>query len=586
MNNAASASVRGTVAWEAWIDEICDRFEEACRAGRRPEIAEFLRSERIELDSADPDLVLELARVDAAYAAAAARSGQSSTRSAAIGQRETDASYVPPLKADDSLQIPGYEVLDELGRGGMGVVYRARQIALGRVVALKMIRFAGQPGGSDSARFQAEAEAIARMQHRNVVQVYDVGSYRGLPYFSMEFCGGGALKNQLAGTPLPQRRAARLTQTLAQAVHALHQSRIIHRDLKPANVLLAADGSPKIADFGLVKYIGEIGETVTGAILGTPSYMAPEQASGLSRDVGPACDVYALGAILYEMLTGRPPFAGATQAETLEQVRNYDPVPPGRLRAGLDPDLETICMTCLSKRVEERYASAQDLVDDLERFLDRSRRQRRRSAIRARPMSLTRRIGKGVRKIGLIQEIRASGWLYVLTGAVFAAAHIAIFLGLRFEAPEWAVWPLFLLPYLVLFGVFRFAQANSTRPISWAERQIWPIWGGHALTSATILLVSWLSNPNATAAIHAAYPALAVLTGLAFIVMGHEYWGRHYVHGIMWLAGAVLMALTPDWAPLEAAALTAFCLGQIGLFLLRLDRRESEESNTSGKADI
>jgi tRNA A-37 threonylcarbamoyl transferase component Bud32 len=574
MNNADGAVVRGSVAWEAWIDQICDQFEDACRAGRPPGIADFLGSIGVDPASADADLLRELARVYAAYAVAEAHPDQSTTRSFAVGALNSGPSLAA-LAPDRSVQIPGYEILDVLGQGGMGIVYRARQVALNRIVAIKMIRFAQHSSASDSARFKAEAEAIARLQHLNVVQVYEIGTHEGLPYFSMEFCGGGTLKNQLAGTPLPQRKAARLIRTLALAVHALHQKEIVHRDLKPANVLLGADGSPKIADFGLVKYVGGAGETVTGAILGTPNYMAPEQASGQSKDAGPPCDIYALGAILYELLVGRPPFAGASVTETLDQVRHCDPVPPGRIRTGLDGDLETICLTCLAKRPEDRYATAKDLAEDLDRFLVHE-------PVKARPMSLARQFSKALGKVGLVREFRASGWFYLLTGAVFAAAHTAVFFELLFEAPEWAVWPLFVMPSLVLFSVFRRQRLIAERPLGWADKQIWPIWGGQALGSATILLASRLMNPSAETAFRTAYPALAVLTGLAFLVMGRDYWGRHYLHGLMWMAGAVLMALTPTWAPLEAAALTAFCLGQIGVFLLRFGRLDLEEADSLG----
>jgi hypothetical protein len=432
MSTADDALVRDRVAREAEIDAICDRFEDACRADRRPPIDEFLKHVGIDPGSADLDLLRELTRVNAAYAEAEGQLTQSNTISYA--QSSTTFQPAANLKPDSSLHLPGYEILEVVGIGGMGIVYRARHLALNRIVAIKMIRFAGQPSEADSARFQAEAAAIARLQHRNVVQVYEIGTHQGLPYICLEFCGGGSLRKKLAGTPLPPREAARLTLTLAKAVHAVHQKGIIHRDLKPANVLLAEDGSPKIADFGLVKTLGEMGETITGAILGTPSYMAPEQASGRSKDVGPACDVYALGAILYELLVGRPPFAGASVTEVLDQVRHYDPVPPRRVRGGLDPDLDTICLTCLSKQPDNRYASANDLVEDLERFLAGA-------AVKARPMSLAQRVAKVVGQTGLIREFHASGWLHLVTGAVFAGAHTSVFFALLFSAPEWAVWP-------------------------------------------------------------------------------------------------------------------------------------------------
>jgi serine/threonine-protein kinase len=204
--------------------------------------------------------------------------------------------------------VPGYEVLGELGRGGMGVVYQARHIALDRVVALKMILRGEHEGPEQRRRFRTEAEAVARLQHPNVVQIHEVGEHDGLPFFSLEFCPGGSLERKLGGTPLPPREAARLVQTLALAMQAAHERGIVHRDLKPANVLLAEGGTPKVTDFGLAKKLDESGQTPSGAVVGTPSYMAPEQAGGKGREVGPAADVYALGAILYECLTGRPPF--------------------------------------------------------------------------------------------------------------------------------------------------------------------------------------------------------------------------------------------------------------------------------------
>jgi tetratricopeptide (TPR) repeat protein len=288
--------------------------------------------------------------------------------------------------------IPGYEILGELGRGGMGVVYKARQRALNRVVALKMILAGDFAGAADRARFQAEAEVVARLAHPNIVQIYEVGEADGQPFFSLEFCPGGSLDHKLAGNPLPSREAAQLVETLAGAVHAAHRQHVIHRDLKPANVLLTADRIPKITDFGLAKlgagapHAGA-GRTATGAVLGTPSYMAPEQAGGRGKDAGPAADVYALGAILYELLTGRPPFKGPTPLDTLMQVMAEDPVPPRRLQALVPRDLETICLKCLEKDPGKRYLIAGELADDLGRFL-------RREPIRARPAGGLYRLGK------------------------------------------------------------------------------------------------------------------------------------------------------------------------------------------------
>jgi len=288
--------------------------------------------------------------------------------------------------AEGPPQIPGYEILGELGRGAMGVVYRARQLSLDRVVALKVLSDA-----SLYARFRAEAEAVAHLQHPHIVQIFEVGEHQGRCFFSLELVGGGSLADRLQGQPLPETTAAQLVETLARAVHYAHQRGIIHRDLKPANVLLqrgegreARDEAipsslaprpsplapiPKISDFGLAKRLaGGAGLTRLGDVLGTPTYMAPEQARG-HPNVGVAVDVWALGAILYELLTGRPPFRADTAEATLRLVECAEPEPPSRLRPELAPDLEAICLKCLQKRPQKRYATALALADDLARFL-------------------------------------------------------------------------------------------------------------------------------------------------------------------------------------------------------------------------
>ncbi len=284
--------------------------------------------------------------------------------------------------------VPGYEIEGILGRGGMGVVYKARHLALKRTVALKMIRHPVDAGPLELARFQAEAEAVARLQHPNIVQVYEVGTAGGSPFFALEFVEGGSLARRLKGESPPPREAARLVETLARAMNMAHSRNVIHRDLKPANILLAGDGTPKVADFGMAKQLDvDSGETRAGAVMGTPSYTAPEQASGQAYLAGPLADVYALGAILYECLTGKPPFKGATPLDTLEQVRTMDPTPPARLNPKVPRDLETVCLKCLRKEPDRRYASAQELADDLDRFV-------RGEPVLARPVG---RLGRGWR---------------------------------------------------------------------------------------------------------------------------------------------------------------------------------------------
>jgi serine/threonine-protein kinase len=275
----------------------------------------------------------------------------------------------PVSRAGEDFVPPGYEILGELGRGGMGVVYKARQVELDRVVALKMILAGAHAGEKERERFSAEARAVARIQHPNIVQLYEIGQHDGLPYFSLEFVDGGSLDRKIRRQPQPPREAARLVEVLARAMHYAHERGIVHRDLKPANVLLTRDGTPKISDFGLAKRLEEDSTaTRSGMVLGTPSYMSPEQARGDVHHIGPHSDVYALGAILYDLLTGRPPFAGSSMLDTIEQVCSLEPLAPRTLQPGVPRDLETICLKCLQKEPQRRYASALELAEDLRRF--------------------------------------------------------------------------------------------------------------------------------------------------------------------------------------------------------------------------
>jgi eukaryotic-like serine/threonine-protein kinase len=289
-------------------------------------------------------------------------------------------------------RAPGYEVIGVLGRGGVGVVYKAVHLRLNRTVALKMPLARSFVTRAELERFAREAELVAGLRHPNVVQVYDVGDLDGRPYFTMEFVDGGSLAEAIAGTPRPAREVAEIMAALADAIAAAHRGGIVHRDLKPSNVLLTADGTPKITDFGLARRL-EIGSSLTqsGVAVGTPSYMAPEQAQGRTSEIGPASDLYALGAVLYELLTGRPPFRAESAAETVYQVITHDPVPPSRLNAKVPRDLETICLKCLRKDPRLRYTDADALAEDLRRFL-------RGEAIAARPENGLERLARRVRR--------------------------------------------------------------------------------------------------------------------------------------------------------------------------------------------
>jgi tetratricopeptide (TPR) repeat protein len=288
--------------------------------------------------------------------------------------------------SDGKSNIAGYEILGVLGAGGMGIVYKARQARLDRFVALKMIRAGAGALPEDLVRFESEAKAVAAIEHSNIVQIFEIGELDGLPFFSLEYLSGGSLAQKIGGTPQPVNESARIVEILARAMSVAHQHKVIHRDLKPSNVLFAADGTPKITDFGLVKRLeNDSGQTRSGSILGTPSYMAPEQAWGETDKVGPAADQYALGAILYELLTGRPPFQGTSVLETLDMVRSREPVPPSQLLSKTPRDIETICLKCLEKDIARRYPDVVALADDLRRFQDGE-------TIQARPVSDTERV--------------------------------------------------------------------------------------------------------------------------------------------------------------------------------------------------
>jgi WD40 repeat protein len=348
------------------------------------------------------------------------------TEADARSDRASGRAPLPPV------ELPGFEILDELGRGGMGVVYRAFQVRLSRLVALKVLRGGVYADAVERERFRTEAEAAARLQHPSIIQIYEVGEHAGQPYVALEYVDGGSLAQKLAGAPLLPRQAAALLETLARAMHYAHQRGVVHRDLTPNNVLLTTEGHPKIADFGLAKLVvGGAEQTQSGAILGTPSYMAPEQAGGKSREVGPATDVYALGAILYEALTGRPPFKANTPLDTMLLVTSEEPVSPRRLQPRTPHDLETICLKSLAKQPHKRYASAEDLAEDLRSFLAGE-------PIQARPVGRWERGAKWVRRRpGLSLLLGVSGLavlaLIVALGALWqnaeSRAHVIARLG-------------------------------------------------------------------------------------------------------------------------------------------------------------
>jgi WD40 repeat protein len=328
-----------------------------------------------------------------------------------ISPKEFAATAAKPEPSDDATEVRshGYEIVGELGRGGVGVVFQARQRALGRMVAVKMLQLGRRANPHVLARFRQEAETIAALKHANIIQIHEVGEWNGTPYLTLEYCEGGNLHQRHAQQPLRPQEAARLLELLARAVEAAHEAGIIHCDLKPANILFLADGTPKITDFGLALRLGEDAANQQKEIVGTPSYMAPEQTGWTRHRVGPATDVYALGAMLYQLLTGRPPFQGPTAVETIVQVVENEPVPPGQLQPRVPHDLETICLKCLAKEPERRYPTAADLAEDLRRYLAGE-------PIIARPVGWTERLIKRIRRRPVVSALLALLVLVAVAG--------------------------------------------------------------------------------------------------------------------------------------------------------------------------
>jgi WD40 repeat protein/tRNA A-37 threonylcarbamoyl transferase component Bud32 len=435
-----------TADW-TWINAAADRFERAWKAGERPRIEDYL----LEVDESRwPPLLEELLRVEREllersgvppdpedYRRRFPASGAlidavfgAGTASRPTGDAPTDPTATSPVPAGeqaegDDLAARGtrvryfgdYELIRELGRGGMGIVYKARQISLDRPVALKMIRAGALAGEEELRRFQNEVEAVAKLDHPHIVPIYEVGTHQGQRYFSMKLVGGQSLHKVLAVYAEDPRAAARLVATIAEAVHHAHQRGILHRDLKPSNILLDERGQPHVGDFGLAKRVGGSDEmTATGAVLGTPAYMAPEQAWGRNRLVTILSDVYGLGAILYALLTGQPPFTGDSDWDTLVRVREQSPIPPSRIRPRLPRDLEIICLKCLEKDPARRYASAQALADDLGRYLAGE-------PILARPVGTGQRAWMWCRRNPWLAGALGSTAAALLAVAVFAVLY-------------------------------------------------------------------------------------------------------------------------------------------------------------------
>lgn len=455
-------------------------------------------------------------------------------------------------------QFGDYELLNEIARGGMGVVYKAQQKKLNRTVALKMILSGQLASKDDVVRFYTEAESAAHLEHPGIVPIYEVGECEGQHFFSMGFVDGESLSRLTGDGPLSPSRAARLVQSIAQAIAFAHSKGVIHRDLKPANVLLDKDGQPRVTDFGLAKKIEADSQlTGTGQILGTPSYMPPEQACGDAKKVGPEADIYSLGAILYYLLTGRPPFQAATVMDTLMQVLEQEPLRIRQLDPSISPDLEAICSKCLMKEPALRYSSAGDLAADLGRYLAGE-------SVSARTHSVAGRVATALQRSQY--DVQFGGYSNLLYGIAL------ITLADQFAA-AWVIWnqkPMFLLPLAhvaqtILIGLlFWKARRGALLPRNPAERQMWAVWGGFFATCTVLGLSHQLMVGGDVGAEVELYPSLAAASGFAFCFLGSSYWGQCYIFAATFFVLAFVMVLNLTWAPIQFGVVWATVLVIVG----------------------
>jgi serine/threonine-protein kinase len=445
--------------------------------------------------------------------------------------------------------IGDYELLEEVGRGGMGVVFRARQVSLGREVAVKMILRGRLASDLDLSRFLSEASSTARLQHPHIVPVYEVGDIEGRPFFSMKFIDGETLGSKLADGPLPEREVARLLAPIARAIGFAHRQGVLHRDLKPSNILIDADGTPLVTDFGLAKRFGvENDLTRSGVVVGTPSYMSPEQASGRRDNIGPASDIYSLGCVLYHALTGRPPLVAESLMELVMLVLEQDPTPPRALRPRLDRDLEMIVIRCLQKPPDLRYDTAEQLADDLEAFL----RDERVAASSGRFEQVVARLFRETHHAAVLENW---GMLWMWHSMVLLIACLLTWAlevnGVTSRIAYCGVWIVGLGTWAAVFWKLR----QRIGPVTFVERQVAHVWGASMISIAMLFpLEWWLELPVLTLS-----PLLGVISASVFIVKAGMFSGAFYIQAGVLLCTSIAMALLPQHAHLIFGTVAAAC---------------------------
>ncbi len=530
------------------------------------------RGEQVDLERecrAHPDLASDLRELWGTILVANAIGSTSADRlSDPIPQQKEGA---PPLPR----RIGDYELMEELGRGGMGVVYLARQVNLNRQLAVKTILRGPLASKGDRDRFLAEAQAAARLDHPGIVPVYQVGEDAGRMYFSMKYIKGPTLSDLLNDGPLDPQLAARLLAKVARGIEFAHQHGVLHRDLKPSNILVDEDGEPHITDFGLAKRITDPQSmTHSGAVVGTPAYMSPEQAAGRSGSVGPASDVYSLGAILYHMLTGEPPFQAASPVDTLMKVIEQDPAPPRQRNRDVDRDLELIAVRCLQKPPDLRYPGAADLADDLEAYLNNE-------PIAARSGRLTQVVSRWFRETHHATVLENWGLLWMWHSlALFVACLLTNILFWYQVDNRWyyfCLWSAGFGTWAVVFWALRHRQG----PVTFVERQIAHVWAAALLCIIALFpLEAYLGLPPLKLS-----PVLGLIAGMVFLIKAGILSGLFYIQAAALFLTAGLMAVWTSYEHLIFGIVSAACFFFPGLKYYRQQsgkaRAEDEQSDAA-----
>lgn len=467
------------------------------------------------------------------------------------------------------LQMPyrlgDYELSEEVGRGGMGIVYRAHQRSLDRPAAVKLILRGALASEEDQKRFRSEAESVARLEHPGIVPIFEVGDHNGQLFFSMPFIEGQTLSQRLAKGPINDREAARLVRDVARAIQYAHERSIIHRDLKPANILVDSDNRVHVTDFGLAKRLSSDNAsaatlTNTGAILGTPSYMAPEQAAGDRGEVGPLTDVYSLGALLYALVTGRPPFQGPSPVDTVLMLLEREPVAPRMLNGSVDRDLEMIILRCLQKPSELRYGSAAELAADLDAFL-------RSEPIAARSGQFTHVLARVFRETHHATLLENWGllWMWHALVLLFICGVTNWF---QVQQPVWPIMKT-TTPYVLLWGGAMGVWApifwklrHRAGPVTAVERQIAHVWGGSVVA---VMMLFWIEHEIELDVLTLS-PVLGLICGMVFVVKAGILAGAFYVHAAVMFATAMVMAVMHRYGC--PYGLTLFGLSSAGVFFV------------------